>query len=101
MDRLDDNYSSPFRGSPFERRFRGIHTVSQQIRSRDAHYETGDQDILRKPRSFFSRSRPRAFTAAGSAGRAGNAEVKEGLRGRCINFSQIVSLAAFTGKNPG
>jgi hypothetical protein len=67
MDRLDDNYSSPFRGSPFERRFRGIHTVSQQIRSRDAHYETGDQDILRKPRSFFSRSRPRAFTAAGSA----------------------------------
>ena len=26
--------------SPFERRFRDIHTLSQQIQSRDAHYET-------------------------------------------------------------
>jgi hypothetical protein len=28
-----------FSGSPFERRFRDIHTVSHQIQSRNAHYE--------------------------------------------------------------
>ena len=31
--------SAIFRGTPFERRFRDIHTLSQQIQSRDAHFE--------------------------------------------------------------
>jgi indole-3-acetate monooxygenase len=35
-----------FPGGPFERRFRDIHTVSQQIQSRDAHYETVGQVLL-------------------------------------------------------
>ena len=32
--------SAIFRGTPFERRFRDIHTLSQQIQSREAHFET-------------------------------------------------------------
>jgi hypothetical protein len=32
--------SAIFLGTPFERRFRDIHTLSQQIQSRDAHFET-------------------------------------------------------------
>lgn len=32
--------SAIFPGTPFERRFRDIHTLSQQIQARDAHYET-------------------------------------------------------------
>jgi alkylation response protein AidB-like acyl-CoA dehydrogenase len=32
--------SSIFLGTPFERRFRDMHTLSQQIQSRDAHFET-------------------------------------------------------------
>ncbi|MBO0738747.1 MAG: acyl-CoA dehydrogenase [Alphaproteobacteria bacterium] len=35
-----------FPGSPFERRFRDIHTLSQQIQSRDAHYQTVGQILL-------------------------------------------------------
>jgi alkylation response protein AidB-like acyl-CoA dehydrogenase len=35
-----------FPKSPFERRFRDIHTLSQQIQSRDAHYETVGQVLL-------------------------------------------------------
>jgi alkylation response protein AidB-like acyl-CoA dehydrogenase len=31
--------SAIFKGTPFERRFRDIHTLSQQIQSRDAHFE--------------------------------------------------------------
>ena len=31
--------SAIFRGTPFERRFRDIHTLSQQIQSRDSHFE--------------------------------------------------------------
>ncbi len=31
--------SAIFKGSPFERRFRDMHTLSQQIQSRDAHFE--------------------------------------------------------------
>ena len=31
--------SAIFQGTPFERRFRDIHTLSQQIQSRDAHFE--------------------------------------------------------------
>jgi alkylation response protein AidB-like acyl-CoA dehydrogenase len=42
-----------FSGSPFERRFRDIHTVSQQIQSRDAHYETVGQVLLGQPPEVF------------------------------------------------
>jgi alkylation response protein AidB-like acyl-CoA dehydrogenase len=42
-----------FPGSPFERRFRDIHTVSQQIQSRDAHYETIGQVLLGNPPEAF------------------------------------------------
>jgi indole-3-acetate monooxygenase len=31
--------SAIFKGTPFERRFRDMHTLSQQIQSRDAHFE--------------------------------------------------------------
>jgi acyl-CoA dehydrogenase-like protein len=52
-----------FPGSPFERRFRDIHTVSQQIQSRNAHY---GQVLLGNPgRGVFigaaSGTRPRTF----------------------------------------
>ena len=42
-----------FPGSPFERRFRDIHTVSQQIQSRDAHYESVGQVLLGNPPEVF------------------------------------------------
>jgi alkylation response protein AidB-like acyl-CoA dehydrogenase len=42
-----------FPGSPFERRFRDIHTVTQQIQSRDAHYETVGQVLLGQPPEVF------------------------------------------------
>ena len=42
-----------FPGSPFERRFRDIHTVSQQIQSRNAHYETIGQVLLGQPPEVF------------------------------------------------
>src|SRR6516162_5063797 len=42
-----------FPGSPFERRFRDIHTLSQQIQSRDAHYETVGQVLLGSPPEAF------------------------------------------------
>ena len=42
-----------FPGSPFERRFRDIHTVSQKIQSRDAHYETIGQVLLGNPPEVF------------------------------------------------
>jgi indole-3-acetate monooxygenase len=42
-----------FPGSPFERRFRDIHTLSQQIQSRDAHYETVGQVLLGNPPEVF------------------------------------------------
>lgn len=35
-----------FPGSPFERRFRDMHTLSQQIQSRGAHYEAVGQILL-------------------------------------------------------
>ena len=45
--------SAIFKGTPFERRFRDMHTLSQQIQSRDAHFEAvgrvmfnGDPDGL-------------------------------------------------------
>ncbi len=43
-----------FPGSPFERRFRDIHTVSQQIQSRDVHYEaTGAVLLGNLPAVFY------------------------------------------------
>ncbi|HTQ34844.1 MAG TPA: acyl-CoA dehydrogenase family protein [Stellaceae bacterium] len=42
-----------FPGSPFMRRFRDIHTVSQQIQSRDVHYETCGQILLGNPPAVF------------------------------------------------
>jgi len=43
-----------FPGSPFERRFRDIHTVSQQIQARDSHYVAVGQALLgRAPPSFL------------------------------------------------
>jgi len=42
-----------FPGSPFERRFRDIHTLSQQIQSRDAHFETVGQVLLGTPPAVF------------------------------------------------
>jgi alkylation response protein AidB-like acyl-CoA dehydrogenase len=42
-----------FPGSPFERRFRDIHTVSQQIQSRDVHFETCGQILLGNPPDVF------------------------------------------------
>jgi len=42
-----------FPGSPFERRFRDMHTLSQQIQSRDAHYETVGQVLLDQPPEVF------------------------------------------------
>jgi alkylation response protein AidB-like acyl-CoA dehydrogenase len=38
--------SSIFIGTPFERRFRDIHTLSQQIQSRDAHFEIAGRILL-------------------------------------------------------
>jgi indole-3-acetate monooxygenase len=38
--------SSIFVGTPFERRFRDIHTLSQQIQSRDAHFEAVGRVLL-------------------------------------------------------
>jgi alkylation response protein AidB-like acyl-CoA dehydrogenase len=42
-----------FPGSPFERRFRDIHTLSQQIQSRSAHFETIGQVLLGTPPAVF------------------------------------------------
>jgi indole-3-acetate monooxygenase len=42
-----------FPGSPFMRRFRDIHTVSQQIQSRDVHFETCGQILLGNPPEIF------------------------------------------------
>jgi hypothetical protein len=36
-----------------DRRFRDIHTLSQQIQSRDAHYETVGQVLLDNPPEVF------------------------------------------------
>ncbi|NKB59114.1 MAG: acyl-CoA dehydrogenase [Alphaproteobacteria bacterium] len=45
--------NSIFPGSPYERRFRDIHTLSQQIQSRDAHYEAVGQVLLGKTPAVF------------------------------------------------
>ena len=40
VSRTGDDIAISVRGTPFERRFRDIHTLSQQIQSREAHFET-------------------------------------------------------------
>jgi alkylation response protein AidB-like acyl-CoA dehydrogenase len=42
-----------FPGSPFERRFRDIHTLSQQIQARGAHFEEVGQVLLGMPPEGF------------------------------------------------
>lgn len=42
-----------FAGSAFQRRFRDIHTLSQQIQSRDSHYEAVGQVLLGNPPEIF------------------------------------------------
>ena len=42
-----------FPGSPFERRFRDIHTLSQQIQARSAHFEVVGQILLGRPPDVF------------------------------------------------
>ena len=42
-----------FPGSPFERRFRDMHTLSQQIQARNAHYEDVGQVLLGAPPDGF------------------------------------------------
>ncbi len=45
--------SAIFPGSPFERRWRDIHTVSQQIQSRGAHFEIVGSIMLGQPPDVF------------------------------------------------
>src|SRR5262249_20085407 len=42
-----------FPGGPVVRRFRDIHTASQQIQSRDVHFETCGQILLGNPPAVF------------------------------------------------
>jgi len=42
-----------FPGSPFERRFRDMHTLSQQIQSREAHFEAVGKVLLGVPPEVF------------------------------------------------
>jgi len=35
-----------FAANPFERRFRDMHTIAQQIQARDTHYEDAGKVIL-------------------------------------------------------
>jgi hypothetical protein len=42
-----------FPGSPLKRRFRDIHTVTQQIQSHEVHYETVGQVLLGQPPEVF------------------------------------------------
>jgi alkylation response protein AidB-like acyl-CoA dehydrogenase len=35
-----------FAANPFERRFRDMHTIAQQIQARDTHYEDAGRAIL-------------------------------------------------------
>lgn len=45
--------SAIFKGGGLERRFRDIHTLSQQIQSRDAHFEAVGQILLGVPPEIF------------------------------------------------
>ena len=45
--------SAIFPGTPFERRFRDMHTLSQQIQSRGSHYEAAGQVLLGIPPGVY------------------------------------------------
>ncbi len=45
--------SAIFPGTPFERRFRDMHTLSQQIQSRGSHYEAAGQVLLGRPPEVY------------------------------------------------
>ncbi|MBC8241556.1 MAG: acyl-CoA dehydrogenase family protein [Alphaproteobacteria bacterium] len=45
--------SAIFPGTPFERRFRDMHTLSQQIQSRGSHYEAAGQVLLGNPPEIY------------------------------------------------
>ena len=45
--------SAIFPGTPFERRFRDMHTLSQQIQSRGSHYEAAGQVLLGIPPEVY------------------------------------------------
>ncbi|MFV0298070.1 MAG: acyl-CoA dehydrogenase family protein [Hyphomicrobiaceae bacterium] len=45
--------SAIFPGSPFERRFRDMHTLSQQIQSRGSHFEAVGRILLGNPDAVF------------------------------------------------
>lgn len=42
-----------FPGGPFQRRYRDIHTLSQQIQSRDSHFEAVGKVLLGRPPAVF------------------------------------------------
>jgi len=45
--------SAIFPGTPFERRFRDMHTLTQQIQARSSHYETAGQVLLGSPPEVY------------------------------------------------
>lgn len=45
--------SAIFPGTPFERRFRDMHTLTQQIQARGSHYETAGQVLLGRPPEIY------------------------------------------------
>jgi alkylation response protein AidB-like acyl-CoA dehydrogenase len=45
--------SAIFLGTPFERRFRDMHTLTQQIQARGSHYETAGQVLLGMPPEIY------------------------------------------------
>ena len=49
----ESGVSAIFPGTPFERRFRDIHTLSQQIQSRGSHYEAAGQVLLGVPPEIY------------------------------------------------
>src|ERR1043165_2143126 len=59
-----------FPGSPFERRFRDMHTLSQQIQARAAHFESVGQVLLGVPPEFFPKSERGGSRRASKAKRA-------------------------------
>jgi alkylation response protein AidB-like acyl-CoA dehydrogenase len=45
--------SAIFPGTPFERRFRDMHTLTQQIQARESHYESAGQVLLGQPPEIY------------------------------------------------
>ena len=50
---IDAGVDAIFPGGPFERRFRDLHTLSQQIQAREAHYERIGRVLLGDPPADF------------------------------------------------